>query len=266
VTTTVSGGDVGRFAYCPLNWKRSLEGDKGTGGKEGVKRHSEVGERVDALELYQRNARQSLSIAFVLALLATSAAALGVELFVLRDHTPAWWVLVFLSVVWVAASLYLVVFHLYYRRRAGIVVRETRIEPGEVRFADTTQHSEMLSSHLLPLRGRPDYVVEREGVSIPVELKTGKTPPFPYDSHTLQLAAYCHLVQERYGKRPPYGILAYPERTFEIPYSEKLEDRLVRTLLRMELAQRTGEAHRDHDSPKRCMSCSRREGCPERLA
>jgi CRISPR-associated exonuclease Cas4 len=266
VAETVSGGDVGRFAYCPLNWKLSLAGNKGAGGEAGIRRHEQVGERVDALELYQKRARQSLSVSFYLALFATSAAALGVEFFVLRERTMAWWTLVFLSVLWTAGSLYLIVFHYYYSRRAGDVVRETRLEPGEIRFADTTKHSEVLVSKLLPLRGRPDYVIERGGFTIPVELKTGRTPPAPYDSHALQLAVYCHLVGETYGKRPPYGILAYPDRTFEVPYSDDLEDRLVRTLMRMELARRTGDVHRDHNSPKRCLGCSRREGCPERLA
>lgn len=263
---TVSGGDVGRYAYCALNWQRSRAGHRGAGGKEGIQVHEEVGERVDALELYQLRAKYSLSSAFYLALFATSAAALGVELFVLREQRLAWWILLFLSVLWVAASLYLVVFHFYYQRRAGDVVRETRLQPGEVKFADTARHGEVLKSRLLPLQGRPDYVVERDGVAIPVELKTGRTPPAPYDSHVLQLAVYCHLVGERYGKRPPYGILAYPNRTFEVAYTEELENRLVRTLLRMELALRTGDVHRDHDSPQRCIGCSRREGCPERLA
>lgn len=263
---TFSGGDVGRFAYCALNWKLSLAGHEGSGGKAGMRIHEEVGEKVDALELYQRHARHALSVSFYLALFAISAAALGVELFVLQERTFAWWLLLLLSVLWMAASLYLVVFHSYYRRRANEFVRETRIEPGEVKFADTAQRSEVLQSRVLPLRGRPDYVIERNGLPIPVELKTGRTPPSPYDSHVLQLAAYCHLVQERYGKRPPFGILSYPDQSFEIDYSEDLENRLVRTLMRLELARRTGDVHRDHDVPGRCVGCSRRSVCPEKLA
>lgn len=263
---TVSGGDVGRFAYCPLNWKRSLEGDRGTGGAEGIRIHGEVAGRVDALEAYQRHGRHSLAAGMWLALFAASAASLGAELFTLRPTTRLWWVFIFLSVLWMAASLYLFVFHLHFEWRARTLVRSTRIEPGTVVFADSTKTAEVFASNVLPLRGRPDYVVERAGVAVPVELKTGRTPKAPYDSHVLQLAAYCYLATERYGKRPPYGILTYPERSFEVEYTPVLEDRLVRTLLRMQLAMRLGEAHRDHTSRRRCATCSRREGCPERLA
>lgn len=263
---TVSGGDVGRYVYCALNWKLARDGAAGAGGEAGIQKHGAVAERVDALELYQRNERQTALAAFYFALFAISTAALGVELFALDQRTITWWTLVFSSVLWMAGSLYLLVFHFYYRARAQDVVRSTKIEPGNVVFADSARHIEVLSSKVMPLQGRPDYVVERDGAMVPVELKTGKTPKAPYDSHTLQLAAYCYLVTEKFGKRTPYGILSYPERSFEIPYTVDLENRLLRTLAKIELATRIGEAHRDHENPRRCLGCSRRAGCPERLA
>jgi CRISPR-associated exonuclease Cas4 len=220
---------------------------------------------VDALELYQHRARFTQATALYLGLFAASGAALAVELFWLRVGTVAWWILLFLSVLWMAMSLYLVVFNLYYKRRALGLAHETRLAPGDVVYSDAKGRSPMLASKVLPLRGRPDYVVERDGRPIPVEVKTGKTPTAPYDSHVLQLAAYCYLVGETSGKRPPYGLLSYPERTFEVPYTDHLEDRLLKTLLRIQLAQRTGEVHRDHDNPRRCAGCSRRNQCPERL-
>ena len=45
--------------------------------------------------------------------------------------------------------------------------------------------------HALGLTGKPDYLVERDGILIPVEVKSGRTPEAPYDSHIFQLAAYC---------------------------------------------------------------------------
>ena len=261
----MSAGDVGRYAYCALNWKRSLEGHEGRGGKEGVAKHREVAERVDALELYQARERLTQDSALFLALFAASAASLGVELFALQHESGWWWFLVFLSVIWMAASLYFLVFNLYYARQARSIVRKTCIQPGQVVFGDSPKHAEVLESRVVALRGRPDYVVDREGALVPVELKTGRTPRRPYDSHVLQLAAYCYLVNERYRKRPPFGVLSYPDHQFEVPYTPELEDRLLKTLLRIDLAERTGVVHRDHENPKRCRFCSRREGCPERL-
>lgn len=262
----ISAGDVGRFVYCPLNWKRSLAGDRGAGGEAGVRAHVEVSKEVDALEHYQSRAHLALETSFYLALFAMSGAALGVELFALRPRDPWWWALVFLSVLWMGASLHLFVFHQYYQGRARTIARSSQVARGTVIYADSRRRPDVLESRVLPLRGRPDYVVERDGHPIPVEFKSGRTPRQPYDSHVLQLAAYCYLVSESFGLRPPYGILAYPDRQFEVPFTRELEDRLLRTLLRIQLSQRTGEAHRDHESPRRCQTCSRREGCPERLA
>lgn len=261
----ISAGDVGRFVYCPLNWKRSVEGARGEGGEEGARRHQEMSERVDALDYYQRSHHVTSQTSFLAALVAISASVLGVEFFVLRSSRASWFVLVLLSVMLLAGSLYLLVFALYYRRRARDILHATKIQPGEVAFTDSAQQQRVLESRLFPLRGRPDYVVKRDGHFIPVELKTGRTPPRPYESHVLQLAAYCQLVWEEFGARPPFGILAYPERHFEIAYSDELEDELLRTLLRIQLADRTGEAHRNHTNPRRCQGCSRRDGCPERL-
>ena len=262
----ISGGDIGRFSYCALNWKLSLAGHRGAGGKQGMREHDELSHQVDALEFYQSRARLTQDTALLMALFATSAASLGIEFLLLQVDSPLWWILVFLSVIWAAVSLYLVVFNLYYKSRAKDVVHASRIAKGEVAFADSPRHAAVYGSKVIPLRGRPDYVVEREGVHIPVEYKSGRTPPRPYDSHVLQLAAYCYLVGEAHGKRPPVGILHYADREFEIPYTEELEDRLLKTILRIQLAQRTGDVHRSHENPRRCLGCSRRDVCPEKLA
>ncbi len=261
-----SAGDVGRFAYCPLNWKLSLQGHTGKGGQAGIERHEAVAEQVDALDTYQTHARMSQDTALLLGLFAMSAAAIAVEVFYLDPDLASWWILLLLSVLWAAASLYLVVFNLHYKWRARRLVHEAKLQPGSVVFADSSGEARLLESKILPLRGRPDYVTKQDDAVIPVEVKAGRTPKEPYDSHVLQLAAYCYLVEETYQQRPPYGIVSYPDRQFRVDYSERLENRLVRTLLRIELAQRTGDVHRDHEIRGRCLGCSRRDGCPERLA
>lgn len=262
-----SAGDVGRYTYCALNWHLSRQGVTGSGGRAGVLLHQQLAEQVDALELYQSQARFSLETAVYAALFAISTATLAVEFFWLKQAQASWWVLLVLSVTLAASSLYMFVFHRYFSSRAKNVVRSSRIAGGEVRFSDSPRHPEQLQSRILPLKGRPDYIVERDGVWIPVEMKTGKSPAKPYDSHVLQLAAYCYLVGEKKGVRPPFGIISYPEREFEVPYTDQLENRLVNNLLRMETHARLGDTvHRDHENPGRCIGCSRRDACTERLA
>ena len=79
----------------------------------------------------------------------------------------------------------------------------------------------------LGLTGKPDYLVEQNGMIIPVEVKTGRTPEAPYDSHIFQVAAYCYLVQKSTGKRPPHGIIHYPGRDFAVDYTPELENALL---------------------------------------
>lgn len=226
-----------------------------------------MAKQVDALEYFQRQARWSIATSFLLALCAISAASLALELFFLREATPLRLGLIVLSVAWLMGSLYLFLFDLYFRGRSDELVRRSRLVAGDVSYVDRAGvDAPLMVSRIVPLQGRPDYVVEREGAAIPVEVKTGATPRHPYASHVLQLAAYCYLVNETRGKRPPFGVLSYPERQFEVAYTPELEDEMLRHLLKIQLAIRTGEAHRSHQNPRRCLGCSRRDGCPERLA
>jgi len=116
------------------------------------------------------------------------------------------------------------------------------------------------------LTGRPDYIVEQGGALIPVEVKSGWAPAEPRDSHLFQLAAYCLLVERSSGKRPPYGILHYRNRTFAVDYTPALEAELRALLEEMRAHQhRRGEVHRSHEEPARCAKCGYRGVCEEKI-
>jgi CRISPR-associated exonuclease Cas4 len=115
------------------------------------------------------------------------------------------------------------------------------------------------------LTGRPDYVVADGADLIPVEVKSARAPARPYASHVLQLAAYCLLVAETSGRRPPYGILRYADRTFPIPYTRELEEQLLEVLEAMREDLAAGDAPRRHQDPRRCAACGYREVCEEAL-
>jgi len=122
-----------------------------------------------------------------------------------------------------------------------------------------------LVSRRYGLTGRPDYVVADGADLIPVEVKSARAPARPYASHVLQLAAYCLLVAETSGRRPPYGILRYADRTFQIPYTQELEERLLEVLEAMREDLAAGDAPRRHQDPRRCAACGYREVCEEAL-
>jgi CRISPR-associated exonuclease Cas4 len=116
------------------------------------------------------------------------------------------------------------------------------------------------------LTGRPDYLVRAGKAFIPVEVKSGAAPTEPYEGHLLQLAAYCLLVEEEFGARPPHGLLHYDNATLEIPNNEALRSRLLHTLDAMREARAHGSADRDHEIPQKCARCGQRENCEQRLA
>lgn len=125
----------------------------------------------------------------------------------------------------------------------------------------------VLQARSLPLRGRPDLLMRQGAVIIPVEIKTGRTPRAPYPGHVRQLLAYCLLVEEHHGIRPPYGLVRYPEREFRIVYDQRREQEL-RTLVG-EIARekrQAAEQHRSHQQPRRCAACGFRANCDDRLA
>ena len=122
-----------------------------------------------------------------------------------------------------------------------------------------------LFSRELLLTGKPDYLVVDRADVIPVEVKSGPAPAQPYPSHILQLASYCLLVEECYGRRPPYGIIKYPDRAFEVDYTPELEDELLATLDRMRADLADGSAPRSHDEPRRCQACGYRQQCDQYL-
>ena len=127
-----------------------------------------------------------------------------------------------------------------------------------------------LYDHELGLVGKPDYLVEQGEQLIPVEVKSGRPPEGPYDTHIFQLASYCLLVERVFGKRPAYGLLHYSPpsgagRTFAIDYTKDLEAALLDLLEEIRQQERRKEVHRSHESAARCRRCGFRSVCDERL-
>lgn len=151
---------------------------------------------------------------------------------------------------------------------AGRQRRETGLPSGRVIYSDTDRWAKVekaLYDPISGLTGKPDYLVEEHGQLIPVEVKSSRAPSLPYDSHIYQLAAYCMLVDRTTGKRPPYGILRYRDRTFSIDYTPTLEQELEELLDAIRMQERRGEADRSHNEPARCARCGFREICDQRL-
>ncbi|MQC26442.1 MAG: Dna2/Cas4 domain-containing protein [Chloroflexi bacterium] len=118
----------------------------------------------------------------------------------------------------------------------------------------------------LNLVGRPDYLVRSGEEFIPIEVKSGRTPAKPYDSHVYQLAAYCVLVASRYGRRPTHGIIRYPQREFRVEFTPELERGLHTLLDEMHAAKHRPEPlPRSHNQAARCRVCGFLARCDQSL-
>ena len=117
----------------------------------------------------------------------------------------------------------------------------------------------------LGLTGKPDYLIKQGGTIVPVEVKSMWAPREPYDSHVLQLGAYCLLAERHFGQRPDHGLLRYRNRTFKIPFSAALEDEVMETIQTIRNHKELDEICRSHDQPNRCARCGFRERCDQRL-
>lgn len=147
--------------------------------------------------------------------------------------------------------------------------KQAGLPGGRIIYTDTRAWGEVekpLYDAQLGLTGKPDYLVEQNGQIIPVEVKSGRAPDAPYDSHIFQVAAYCLLVQRRMGKRPPYGIIHYNDRDFAVDYTPELENRLLDTLAEMRRDESRTSVGRSHEIPARCNHCGFRDLCDQKLS
>lgn len=144
--------------------------------------------------------------------------------------------------------------------------RATGLPSGEIVYIDASRWRRNQRAYFSPrhrLAGKPDYLVADGDYLIPVEVKsTHLRGGDPYDSHKLQLAAYCLLLAET-AAPPPYGILKYADATVRIPYTPALQAELLRTLAQMRHDLTAGNLRRSHEDRNRCHNCGYRDACGE---
>lgn len=98
--------------------------------------------------------------------------------------------------------------------------------------------TKLLVAERLALQGKPDFIFETwiRKRYIPLEIKSGKlTDDQPHLGDMYQLVAYFLIIEEVYGKRPPYGKLVYANKTFTIRNTARLRTNLHHTMKQMRL-------------------------------
>ena len=165
-------------------------------------------------------------------------------------------------------TLLLFVSALIFFWRSNRQQKEAGLPGGRIIYTDTHGWGKVekpLFYAAMELTGKPDYLVQQNGKIIPVEVKSGRAPETPYDSHIYQLASYCLLVEKTYGTRPPYGIIHYENRDFAIDYTRELENALIDLLVEMKRDEIKKDVPRSHEQAGRCAKCGFRNHCDQSL-
>ena len=151
---------------------------------------------------------------------------------------------------------------------ALLIRRATGLPWQRVVYTDTRswQRAEQpLIARRYALVGKPDYLVAGRRGLIPVEVKPGRRAAAPYPSDVMQLAAYCLLVEETTGQRPPFGWLRYAGATFKVRYDDRLRSDLLGVLREMQAADAVVASRRSHRRHARCAGCGFVQICDQAL-
>ncbi|HEX9708760.1 MAG TPA: PD-(D/E)XK nuclease family protein [Candidatus Thermoplasmatota archaeon] len=279
----ISAADLEKYGYCPLSWWLSLaDGEQAASPPPppdaqaqldaGRAAHDAAGQDLEEIRTGEAVVVESEQYILTFSSVAAGIAIFGFLLTFLGME--AWnfaLIPMVISLFWlvVAAALFRLALQYFFRVRAHRARMGMAAGTGAVVYVGegaTIDEDPALFSHRLGLVGAPDTIIDREEYYIPVEIKTGRVPKGPLFSHILQLAAYCALVEEKYGRPPPFGLLRYGAGVeYEIEYNDDQRRLLEDKLAEMRAALASRDVHRNHSRPGKCAGCSRREGCPERL-
>lgn len=271
----ISASEIERFIYCPLSWWLERGGADGAGKEldEGVKKHAILSERVNTI----MNKERAIRKAKIYIIYATTSAAVFIILalyfliFYYFTEELVWdvWSGFLLFIAFTCLIIALFYFHKGFEefRYVKILRQKYAVPEGDVESVDGIEGTrEALVSERYKITGTPDYIIKDKENLIPVEIKTGKIRKFPFLSHKLQVATYCLLIEEKYNKTPPYGIIEYEDKKqHKIEFNLDLRALLLNTIQDMRELLASKDVHRNHHRAGKCKNCSRRDVCPEKL-
>lgn len=109
------------------------------------------------------------------------------------------------------------------------------------------------------LQGKPDFIFQTfvRRKLIPYEIKSGMCKEtMPHEGDLMQLVAYFLIIEEVYGKKPPYGKLVYQNKTFKVYNTYGLRLTLKQTLREMNKMLAVGHCNME-PSPSftKCRNC-----------
>ncbi len=165
----------------------------------------------------------------------------------------------------IVAALLTSALHIFLLHRRDRV--QGGLPAGQLIYSDTELRSEeVLLSRRHGLVGKPDALVRLpSGEVIPVERKRRNAPRQPYDADLAQATVYCILVEEAYGRTPPFMRVQYADRSFDEPYTPARKQSVLLAAEQIRRARRLATVNRSHAIAGKCRGCSQRQNCDQSL-
>lgn len=170
--------------------------------------------------------------------------------------------IVILGMLLMVLALFLLGYSIRLRSLVRTEKKSYGVPEGRILYSDLNVPATALFSKRFRLSGKPDYIIQKNGSWIPVEVKSGGGS-HPHQSQVFQLAAYCQILEDTSGVFVPEGILVYNNVPFHIPFNPKLRFELESIMRTMRASLRSGEVERNHEDPRRCINCSMKRYCSE---
>jgi CRISPR-associated exonuclease Cas4 len=163
-------------------------------------------------------------------------------------------------------SIILIYLSIKFKQKAKKLKINNKIQDGKIIYTDLDIPEKPFFSKRYKISGKPDYIIKKNGYYIPVEVKSGNHLN-PKKSHIYQLIAYCQLLEDNYNCFIPYGIIVYYDtsKQFKIPYDPKMRFKLESQIKEMRKFLNYNKIQRNHFEEKKCIKCSMREYCNQKI-
>lgn len=218
-----------------------------------------------AEKIKNKKLRPKYEIVILLSAMISTIIALFSLSELLPSETTISRILSLLALCWLMCSNILFYISSRYLEESLLKRKEYKIKRSRIDYVDYGKSNKLLVSKRYGLSGRPDYIIsDKKGRHMPVEIKTGVKPRYPYFSHIVQIGVYGFLVEDLYGYCPG-GLLRYKDKTFFIELDEKLGRTIKEIRINLLNDLKNGSMHRNHERRGKCKNCSMRENCPEKI-
>ena len=190
----ISASEMERYGYCPLSWYLDLRGIDAEGDEvnTGVEKHKIIGDSLKNLLVEEGKSRETSTtlmtiIGLIMTVVTIALIILWVSTDVLRQNMGV--ILLIIGIGWMLIAAFFLYRLLLSTEKIDQLRDDYNLGEEAIETPDgLTEETPVLKSRKYNLAGRPDYMIKKDDLRIPVEVKTGRRPKAPFFSHVLQLS------------------------------------------------------------------------------